>query len=154
MDHVDLEAQSENIDLENAINVDIELDEDMIKLEGSDLNKLLKKKRLKSKVWEFFDVLLLGPYKKLKSAYKKCGHQYLASSKYGTGNMLKHIKTCPRTETRDIGQMLITRDTGSNVTPPSSKKKGKGKATQIMDVDESDLFKEFDDVPSDSFSSK
>ena len=27
--------------------------------------------------------------------------------------MLKHIKTCPRTETRDIGQMLITRDSGS-----------------------------------------
>ena len=113
MNRVDLETQSENIDLENAVNVDIQLNEDVIELEGSDLNKPLKKKRLKSKVWEFFNVLPLGPDKKLKSVCKKCGHQYLASSKYGTCNMLKHIKTCPRTETRDIGQMLITRDSGS-----------------------------------------
>ncbi|GMN51150.1 hypothetical protein TIFTF001_020297 [Ficus carica] len=113
MDRVDLEAQSENIDLENAVNVDTKLDEDVIELGGSDIDKSLKKKRLKSKVWEFFDVLPLGPDKKLKSVYKKCGHQYLASSKYGTGNMLKHIKTCPRTETREIGQMLITRDSNS-----------------------------------------
>ncbi|GMN44774.1 hypothetical protein TIFTF001_013960 [Ficus carica] len=108
MDHVDLESQSENLDLEKASNVDIDLDEDVIELDGSDPNQPLKKKRLKSKVWEFFDVLPLGPDKNLNSAYKKCGHQYLASSKYGTCNMLKHIKTCPRTETRDIGQMLIT----------------------------------------------
>ncbi|GMN64499.1 hypothetical protein TIFTF001_033566 [Ficus carica] len=133
MDHVDLESQSENIDLEKASNVDIDLDEDVIELEGSDPNQPSKKKRLKSKVWEFFDVLPLGPDKKLKSACKKCGHQYLASSKYGTGNMLKHIKTCPRIDTRDIGQMLLTRESeyklklveGANVTPPSSNKMDK-----------------------------
>ncbi|GMN31285.1 hypothetical protein TIFTF001_050726 [Ficus carica] len=84
MDHVDLESQSENIDLERASNVDIDLDEDVIELERSDPNQPSKKKRLKSKVWEFFDVLPLGPDKKLKSACKKCGQQYLASSKYGT----------------------------------------------------------------------
>ncbi|GMN55862.1 hypothetical protein TIFTF001_024972 [Ficus carica] len=84
MDHVDLEAQSENIDLENAVHVNTEFDEDVIKLEGSDLNKLLKKKMLKSKVWDFFDFLPLSPDKKLKSACKKGGQQYLASSKYGT----------------------------------------------------------------------
>ncbi|GMN51277.1 hypothetical protein TIFTF001_020440 [Ficus carica] len=110
MDHVDLESQSENIDLERASNVDIDLDEDVIELQGSDPNQPLKKKRLKSKVWELFDILPLGPDKKLKSACKKCGHQYLASSKYGTCNMLKHIKSCPRIETRDIGQLLFTRE--------------------------------------------
>ncbi|GMN37647.1 hypothetical protein TIFTF001_006997 [Ficus carica] len=77
IDRVNLEVQSENIDLENAVHVDIELDEDVIELED----------------------------KKLKSACKKCRQQYLASSKYGTSNMLNHIKTCPRTETRDIGQI-------------------------------------------------
>ena len=50
MDHIDLTAQSENIDLENAVHVDIELDKDVIVLEGSDPNKLLKKKRLKFKI--------------------------------------------------------------------------------------------------------
>ncbi|GMN40388.1 hypothetical protein TIFTF001_009621 [Ficus carica] len=83
MDHIDLEVQSENIDLDNAVYVDIELDEDVIRLEGSDLNKPLKKKRLKSKVWDFFDVLPLGPDKKLKSACKKYRQQYLASSNTG-----------------------------------------------------------------------
>ncbi|GMN40671.1 hypothetical protein TIFTF001_009891 [Ficus carica] len=73
MDRVDLESQSENIDLEKASNVDIDLDEDVIELEGSDPNQPSKKKRLKSKVWEFFDVLPLGSDKKLKSACKKCG---------------------------------------------------------------------------------
>ncbi|GMN74944.1 hypothetical protein TIFTF001_052490, partial [Ficus carica] len=122
MDRVDLEAQSENIDLENAVNVDTKLDEDVIEPGGSDIDKSLKKKRLKSKVWEFFDVLPLGPDKKLKSVCKKCGHQYLASSKYGTEYKLKLVE-------------------GANVTPPSSNKKDKGKAMQIMDVDESDIFK-------------
>ena len=84
MDHVDLQAPNGNIDLENAVHMDIELDENVIKLDGSVLNKQLKKKRLKSKVWDFFDFLPLGPDKKSKSACKKCGQQYLVSSKYGT----------------------------------------------------------------------
>ncbi|KAL5550725.1 hypothetical protein UlMin_000901 [Ulmus minor] len=50
---------------------------------------------------------------KLKSQCKKCGAQYLASSKYGTGNMRRHIKVCKRNDTRDIGQMMISRDTNS-----------------------------------------
>ncbi|GMN54969.1 hypothetical protein TIFTF001_024098 [Ficus carica] len=85
--HVYLEAQSENIDLDNTIIVDIELDEDVTELEGSDLNKPLKKKRLKPKVWEFFNVLPLGPDKKLKSACKKCGHQYLTLAIHATGSV-------------------------------------------------------------------
>ncbi len=32
----------------------------------------------------------------------------MASSKYGTGNMRRHIKVCKRNDTRDIGQMLIS----------------------------------------------
>ncbi|KAL5576006.1 hypothetical protein UlMin_017705 [Ulmus minor] len=50
------------------------------------------KKTLKSKVWNFFDILPLGADQKLKSQCKKCGAQYMASSKYGTGNMRRHIK--------------------------------------------------------------
>ncbi|XP_024031091.1 zinc finger BED domain-containing protein RICESLEEPER 2-like [Morus notabilis] len=110
MNNNNLEAQSENNDLQEPIDVDIELDEDVVELIGVGDQKPLKKKKLKSKVWNFFDILPLGPDKKLRSACKKCGQQYLAVSKYGTSNMLKHIKTCPRSDTRDIGQMLISRD--------------------------------------------
>ncbi|KAL5543462.1 hypothetical protein UlMin_007246 [Ulmus minor] len=42
------------------------------------------KKTLKSKVWNFFDILPLGADQKLKNQCKKCGAQYMASSKYGT----------------------------------------------------------------------
>ncbi|KAL5557277.1 hypothetical protein UlMin_039513 [Ulmus minor] len=69
------------------------------------------KKTLKSKVWNFFDILPLGVDQKLKSQCKKYGAQYMASSKYGTGNMRRHIKVCKRNDTRDIGQMMISRDT-------------------------------------------
>ncbi|KAL5550700.1 hypothetical protein UlMin_000876 [Ulmus minor] len=71
------------------------------------------KKTLKSKVWNFFDILPLGADQKLKSQCKKCGVQYMASSKYGTSNMRRHIKVCKRNDTWDIGQMMISRDTNS-----------------------------------------
>ncbi|GMN38554.1 hypothetical protein TIFTF001_007781 [Ficus carica] len=92
-DYASPSSSSSTILREKVAHVDIELDEDVIELEGSDLNKPLNKKRLKSKVWDFFDFLPFGPNKKLKSACKKCGQQYLASNKYGTSNMLKHVKT-------------------------------------------------------------
>ncbi|KAL5579757.1 hypothetical protein UlMin_012199 [Ulmus minor] len=72
-----------------------------------------RKKTLKSKVWNFFDILPLGADQKLKSQCKKCGAQYMASSKYGTGNMQCHIKVYKRNDTRDIGQMMISHDTNS-----------------------------------------
>lgn len=44
---------------------------------------------------------------------KLCGTTYLAPSAYGTGNIKRHIKTCPRRDTRDVGQMLISGNQGS-----------------------------------------
>ena len=35
---------------------------------------------------------------------------YLADSKYGIGNMKRHIHSCPRRDTRDIGQSLLSTD--------------------------------------------
>ena len=107
MNNNDLEAQSENNDFEEPIDVDIELDEDVVELIGIGGQKPLKKKKLKSKVWNFFNILPLGPDKKLKSACKKCGQQYLAASKYGTGNMLKHIKTCLRSDIEILVRCLF-----------------------------------------------
>ncbi|KAL5548350.1 hypothetical protein UlMin_003581 [Ulmus minor] len=71
------------------------------------------KKTLKSKMWNFFYILPLGADQKLKSQCKKYGAQYVASSKYGTGNMRHHIKDCKRNDTRNIGQMMISRDTNN-----------------------------------------
>jgi hypothetical protein len=42
-----------------------------------------------------------------------CGTIYLAPSTYGTGNLKRHLDTCSRRNTRDVGQMLISRSQGS-----------------------------------------
>ncbi|PON57314.1 Zinc finger, BED-type, partial [Parasponia andersonii] len=68
---------------------------------------------LKSKVWSFFEIFPIGPDKVLKYACKKCGQQYLASSKYGIGNMTCHLKVCKRKDTSDVGQMFIQQDKDS-----------------------------------------
>ncbi|KAL5564800.1 hypothetical protein UlMin_027964 [Ulmus minor] len=91
--------------------IDIEIDEE----DDVQINPSTEKgkRKLKSKVWNFFDIISMGPNKKMKSQCKKCGVQYLASSKYGTGNMWRHLKVCKRNDTRDIGQMLISTNTES-----------------------------------------
>ncbi|KAG6678836.1 hypothetical protein I3842_14G102100 [Carya illinoinensis] len=42
-----------------------------------------------------------------------CGATYLVASKYGTGNLKRHIDTCPRRNTRDIGQLMLGQNSGS-----------------------------------------
>ncbi|PON63228.1 hypothetical protein PanWU01x14_133220 [Parasponia andersonii] len=64
-DCVDSSFEVEDSDL-NELN---EEDDDVIEV-GSESNAKVKKKTLKSKVWKFFDILLLGPDKKLRSKSK------------------------------------------------------------------------------------
>lgn len=117
--NLDLEVVSEDVEGEGNSEMRVDLEDDVFEVEvehsfsaNTSSAKPLKK-TLKSKVWKFFDVLPLGADGKVRSACKKCGQQYLASSKYGTGNMSRHIKTCKKRDTRDIGQMLISRDSGT-----------------------------------------
>ncbi|KAF4391648.1 hypothetical protein F8388_005413 [Cannabis sativa] len=102
----------------------IEEDEDLIEIKDKedielakvaidDTVKEKKKKALKSKVWNFFERLPEGPDKKIRSKCKKCGKEYIAESKYGTGNMTRHLKVCRRSDTRDVGQMLISHENGT-----------------------------------------
>ncbi|XP_058008040.1 uncharacterized protein LOC131182498 isoform X2 [Hevea brasiliensis] len=62
-----------------------------------------RKRKLKSPVWAFFEMLPIGDDKKRRCKCKKCGVVYLAESKYGTGNLKRHMDTCVRRDTRDIG---------------------------------------------------
>ena len=50
---------------------------------------------------------------KKKAKCKACCKMYIADSKYGTGNMKRHIPMCPRKDTRDVGQSLLSRSDGS-----------------------------------------
>jgi hypothetical protein len=69
--------------------------------------------RKTSAVWEHFDAICGKEGEKLNAKCKLCGTVYLAPSTYGTGNLKRHIDNCPSRNTRDVGQMLLTRSYGS-----------------------------------------
>ena len=55
-------------------------------------------------------MLSLGVDGKQRCKCKDCGSIYLCNSKYGTRNLQRHIKTCVRKSTRDIGQLILSQD--------------------------------------------
>ncbi|PON81879.1 Zinc finger, BED-type [Trema orientale] len=57
-------------------------------------------------------MLSMGPDKKQRAKCKLCGMEYFADSKYGIGNLKRHIDSCVRRNHRDIGQLLISQDSG------------------------------------------
>jgi hypothetical protein len=71
------------------------------------------KRRRTSAVWEHFDAIRGKEGEKLKAKCKLCGTVYLAPSTYGTRNLKRHIDSCPKRNTRDVGQMLLSRSQGS-----------------------------------------
>ncbi|KAK1391570.1 hypothetical protein POM88_010626 [Heracleum sosnowskyi] len=86
---------------------------------SGDTSYALSRRRLKSDVWGYFDILPLGQDKKQRCKCKKCGVTYACPSNFGTGNLHKHLEKCVRRDTMDIGQLLITRESSSlNLTTP------------------------------------
>ncbi|XP_042958031.1 zinc finger BED domain-containing protein RICESLEEPER 1-like [Carya illinoinensis] len=73
------------------------------------------KRRKRSNVWTFFEMVPESENNdgKPQAKCKMCGVTYMAASKYGTGNMKRHIDACPRRSSRDIGQMMLSQGSGS-----------------------------------------
>ncbi|EOY16831.1 BED zinc finger,hAT family dimerization domain [Theobroma cacao] len=74
-----------------------------------------KKRKLTSKLWTFFERL---PEKnssdgKSKVKCKLCGYILNYESKYGIGNLKRHNDNCVRKDTRDIGQMIFSKEHNS-----------------------------------------
>ncbi|EOY21377.1 Ac-like transposase THELMA13 [Theobroma cacao] len=74
-----------------------------------------KKRKLTSKLWTFFERL---PEKnssdgKSKVKCKLCGYILNYESKYGTSNLKRHNDNCVRKYTRDIGQMIFSKEHNS-----------------------------------------
>ncbi|KAG2689215.1 hypothetical protein I3760_09G129800 [Carya illinoinensis] len=95
--------------------------EDLIDLEGMDSESFANedtktKRRKRLNVWSFFKMVpdfdKVGDCK-ARAKCKMCGAAYLAASKYGTGNLKRNIDTCPRRNTRDIGQLMLGENSGS-----------------------------------------
>ncbi|KAK1389787.1 Zinc finger, BED-type [Heracleum sosnowskyi] len=112
-DNKDLEMENEEND------DDVEIPPIGSGSETVDTSCALSRRRLKSDVWGYFNILPLGPDKKQRCKCKKCGVTYACPSNFGTGNLHKHLEKCVRRDTRDIGQLLITRESSSlNLTTP------------------------------------
>ena len=63
----------------------------------NDVPKKQRKRRRTSKAWGMFTKLPLDAYQDGKErSMCVCGQVYISESNYGTGNMLKHIKKCPK----------------------------------------------------------
>lgn len=82
--------------------------------ESSTTGAVKKRKRmLTSVVWNFFDILPVDKDGKEHCKCKGCGKVYVSTSRYGTGNMKKHIPMCPRIDTKDIKQLMLDQSSGS-----------------------------------------
>ncbi|XP_050207485.1 zinc finger BED domain-containing protein RICESLEEPER 2-like [Mercurialis annua] len=97
---------------DETINLDDDDDDEVIELGGKKTSK--RQRKLSSIVWNYF-IKEEGKNNKRTAKCKACGKSYAADSKYGTGNMKRHIPVCPRKNSRDIGQSLISLSDGSLV---------------------------------------
>ncbi|KAF5809412.1 putative transcription factor/ chromatin remodeling BED-type(Zn) family [Helianthus annuus] len=89
-------------------------DEDTESLNSNVASKVRgKKRKLISKVWNYFEILDTKPGEELMCKCKKCGNKYSADSKNGTGNLNRHIQSCVKITTKDIGQFLLSSNQGS-----------------------------------------
>ncbi|XP_072951776.1 zinc finger BED domain-containing protein RICESLEEPER 1-like [Typha angustifolia] len=80
---------------------------------GGENSSNKRKKKQTSNVWEVFTELPKGEDGLKRATCKLCGVIYISDSKYGTGNMKRHILVCPKLKTKDIGQLFLAKSEGS-----------------------------------------
>jgi len=61
-----------------------------------------RQRKLTSTVWEHYEFLPPDEEGNLFCKCKKCGQIYPGDSKYGTGNLKRHLGNCKRRNFRDI----------------------------------------------------
>ncbi|KAK0597141.1 hypothetical protein LWI29_022166 [Acer saccharum] len=67
-----------------------------------------EKRKKRSPAWNLFEVIPGTEHRNKHARCKTCGKEYNCGSKCGTGNMLEHLKTCPRNVYGDVGEMLFS----------------------------------------------
>ncbi|XP_061340052.1 zinc finger BED domain-containing protein RICESLEEPER 1-like [Gastrolobium bilobum] len=73
-----------------------------------------KPRKLVSKVWQHFERIPINKDGcKIQAKCKYCDQLYMADSKYGTGNLKRHLDGCVRRDTRDVGQMMLSTQNSS-----------------------------------------
>lgn len=90
-----------------------------------------RKRRLRSAVWGYFELLPSGKDGRQRCKCRNCGTSYLYDSKFGTGNMKRHLKTCWKREAQDVGELLLTQY-NSSIMPCSTPKFDHEKFKEIL----------------------
>ncbi|KAL4637861.1 hypothetical protein ACB092_03G107800 [Castanea dentata] len=106
---IDIEYEREDLDLEDELDEVAELPPPK-KAKTKSKNKTNnedKKRRRTSTVWRFFQMLPTKDEEKPTCKCKKCGKEYISAGAYGTGNLKRHLKVCPRKDTTDVGQLIL-----------------------------------------------
>ncbi|KAL5581789.1 hypothetical protein UlMin_014231 [Ulmus minor] len=93
-------TNKDNVDLESSDD-EISIAEESVQPTRSNINIISKPK------WK------LAKRSIKRAVCKACGLSYVADGKYVTGNMRKHIKVCPKNNSRDVGHMLLGGSSGS-----------------------------------------
>ncbi|KAK9682394.1 hypothetical protein RND81_10G070700 [Saponaria officinalis] len=76
-----------------------------------------RNRRLSSPVWDQFEIQNEPDSNgNLVCKCKKCGKTFLAESKNGTVNLIRHLKSCKGKSFRDIGQFILQINCGSLVS--------------------------------------
>ncbi|CAB4263762.1 unnamed protein product [Prunus armeniaca] len=78
-----------------------------------------RRRKLTSAVWTQFEILPIDENNEQRAKCMKCGQKYLCDSRYGTGNLKRHIESCVKTDTRDLGQLLLSKSDGAILTRSS-----------------------------------
>ena len=77
---------------------------------GKRKGKCKREKKFISPVWAVFELLLDKSVDGVKQAKCKfCGEVKRYESQYGTGNLNRHMNTCVKRDTRDVGQMIFAK---------------------------------------------
>ncbi|XP_074271370.1 zinc finger BED domain-containing protein RICESLEEPER 3-like [Silene latifolia] len=73
-----------------------------------------RQRRLTFLVWNQFEILDEPDISSnLIRKCKSCAKTFIAESKNGTGNLIKHLKSCKGKSYRDIGQFILQNNSGS-----------------------------------------
>ncbi|CAL2266626.1 unnamed protein product [Prunus armeniaca] len=80
-----------------------------------------RRRKLTSAVWTPFEILPIDDNNEQRAKCMKYGQKYLCDSRYGTRNLKRHIESCVKTDTRDLGQLLLSKSDGAILTRSSSK---------------------------------
>ncbi|KAL6540731.1 hypothetical protein OROMI_024614 [Orobanche minor] len=78
------------------------------KLKPNNGNIKKRQRKLTSPVWEYFKILDdTDENGNLVCLCNRCGVKYIAESSHGTGNMLRHGRTCKGNTYKDVGQFIL-----------------------------------------------